>query len=790
MNSKLFKDYDDMLAECKRLIIEDEDDSHDRAAIGAFYNGRETMSENDARREGIKEITNHLLGYDSLAASKEQITSTVVKSPTTFVIDIQNLPVEQKDQWSMQITQYFNDAINGSRRYRPVHESCAGEATLYGSTFYTFMDPYDWCPTTSRPLVPQGTGTLASEVPYAVVPDFLNLSRLYDIQESAERMDKSGYSSKWNMDAISACIEFLESNTGLGATAIGNTSGLITAEERELQSRSGLRGSNYRSEIPVFYVYQTRMEEEGRPVDCTLLARFTPDFRSAFQKKTGQPADFMLYDRERMFDSPESWLHPMFLDTQLGGKLTWHRVMGLGRLNYDPDVDTERFFNAAMQGSMEQLLRTYQVTSSADLDMVERWAGGSTASNVLPEGLNIVETGKSAGFQYAFNTIQMLRAVSQNHGNMALSNSGGSAGGAKQVNELEVQALERQGRNAEAISNRIDQVYDVQKGIGERMFKAFISADILPCDKGYPEIRYFQQCLKDAKIPIKFLREMRFGRPKNYCLKVNRVAGDGDKVRETMTNQILMSWLPRFSPEAQQVIMRRVVASATNDYQLSEELLPNQKKPDFNQQERAQNEDQTMIQRALLQYISPIRPDDLNMVHIPEHFADMQALLTAGQQGTWTQVDAAAFQSIGQHVMQHIQMVDGVDHQLFKQLMDQVQRFSQVADGLTRNMQRQQQSQAAPMTQNDQVKAQLAQQRLQLDAQKQQDLVSHRQTMAELAYHKEGRATATDTRRMAIDENNQALMQLNSDQSALQQKIDNVMAGQGTGKTPLSDQQQ
>lgn len=797
MNEKTFRNYDEMLQECAKLITDDEGDAEDRATICAFYNGRETMSESEAKSQGIKEITNHLLGYDSLAASKEQITSLVTKSPTTFIVESYNAPMMVRDKWSMQVTEYLNEAINASRRLKVTHESIAGEATLVGSGFYCFMDPYDWCPSSRRPLVPLGTSTLANEIPYAMVPDSLSLAKLYEIRSSSKRLELKGVKSKWNMKAIEDCIKFLEGNVGNASTISGSgvTNSMQTRDEQETSRQSGNGGSSFRSTIPVYYVYQTRLDEPDRPVDVTLLARYTPDWRAS-QAKDGNIVDFMLYDRERLFKKPKDWLHPLFLDASLGGEASWHRVMGLGRLNYDSDVDTERFFNAAMQGSMEQLLRTYTVESSADADMVERWASGEGMSNVLPDGVKIAEMGKSPGFQYAFNTIQMLQSNSRRNANMALSNSGGQSGGAKQVNELEVQALERQGRNAEAISNRINEVYDTIQGVGERIFMSFLRSDVLPLDKGYPEIAYFQHKLKDAKIPIEFFREMHHGRPKNWCLKVNRVAGDGDKVRETMTNRMLMGWLDRFSPEAQQKIMRRVIASETNDYALSEELIPIQQTPDFKQQSRAQNEDETMIRRAMLQppYVAQIQPDDVHLVHVQEHLQDMGALVAAGQGqpgpdgnptgGAWGPPQFASFMSIGRHAGQHIQAINVVNKNLGKQLLDQLQQLTKLAEGLQSNAQRAQEALQKALSPADQANLTLKAAQFHQGQIEHQDMKEHRQTMAELAYAKEGRNAADNSRRIALEEGNADYQHLADLQDTTNKRVDSILAGEGKGKTP------
>lgn len=224
MNRRQFRDYSDLMDEADKLVEDDRDDSEDRATISAFYNGMETMGEEEAKRRGVTELTNHLFGYDSISASKEQIASTFTKSPTTWVIECDGPDEARRQKWSMAVTKHLNDAINASRRFKPVHESVSGDGTLYGSAFYCNFDPFDWCPKAMRPLVPRETGILAGDVPYACIPDRVFLSDLYRWKQVAKRQNERGIPTAWNLKGINDAIEFLEGNTGTKASATNSSS--------------------------------------------------------------------------------------------------------------------------------------------------------------------------------------------------------------------------------------------------------------------------------------------------------------------------------------------------------------------------------------------------------------------------------------------------------------------------------------------------------------------------------------------------------------------------------------
>jgi hypothetical protein len=778
MNRKQFRDYDDMLQECVKLLEDDDDDSYDRAAIGAFYNGTETMSEEDAKRRGVTELTNHLFGYDSIQASKEQVYSVCAKSPTTWIIECDGPNETIRQKMSMVATKALNDAINCSGRYLPVHGSAAGEATLYGSAFYVFMDPSDWCPKSKRPLVPRETGILPSDVPYACIPDRLTLADLYRFREISKRQEKRGDKSYWNTKGLNDAIKYLEHNTGFGANASGQSDGRDTNEEIEAAEQQGADSpSSYRASIPVFFMISARSDEKGTPCDLTVLARHTAEYKTQ-RAKMRDPVDAVLFDRERKFAKPNDWLSPLFMDCSIGGEASWHRTMGLGRLNYASDVDLEGFFNDAMQGSKEQVRRLFSVANGADMDRIEKWASGEEYSNVIPEGVTVVEQGKSANFQYAFQAMQMLQQHTQRNGNMALSNTQGMQRGVK---ELEVQALERQGRNAMAISNKIDGVYKTQEAVGYRMLKTFLDPNIRPGDKGYPEVAYFRYLLEKGGVPIEFLRQKNDYGYINFKLKVNRVAGDGDKVREQMVNRMMMQWLPMFSPQAQQVIIRRVLASETNDHALAEELVPVDPQPDFRQQDRAQNEDQTMIQRAGSGYVAPIKPDDIHLVQIPEHIADAGAIINRGRNGIWDALSYAGFQAIGQHAMQHIQLAEAAQKGSAKQQADILQSLAREADVLERKFrQEQQQQQIDPV---EQAKLRLSYMQEDRKEREFSALDEHRSNSLALSVAKEGNRSVEANRKIARDDQSAAYQNLATEQQVMQAKTDSILSGQGKGKT-------
>jgi hypothetical protein len=746
MNNKYFDTAEDALRECDQLAKDDRPHSEDRSTLSSFYNGRQTMTECEADDAGVSELTNHLFGYDSINTAQEQIFSMYSKSPTLFNLITDGAPDGLDQKWSMEATQFFNEAIKDSGRLKPEFKAFAGEVTLYGSFHFCYYDNYDWCPRARRPLAPLGTGIVPADGDYYALRDELSLKDMYAAIRREERLRKDGFDTGWKIDALKESIRVIEENfkdENADTTTSANSGTEFhgpTAEEAEINRQiNATNAERYKLSLPVYYLYTSRPDEPGSPYDLTIIARYPAAISNA-ASKNGKVLPKLLFDKEKFFPEASELLHSFFIDCNIGGKTLWHRTMGLGQLNYDSDVDVEEFFNDAMQGSKENLRRQYVVSNAADTEAVNRWLSGDEWSNVIPDGVNVAEVAKNPNFQHAFTTMEMLRQLSRTNAAASISNSEG----ARATNELEVQALERQGRNAESIASRMNDIYDGMEGLGQTILGRFLNKSILPVDKGYKEIKFFQDKMKEAGIPLEFFAEKKNGEFVNVQVKPNRVAGDGNKVKETMVNRMLEQRLPLYSPQAQQKILRRITATDTQDYDLAEDLVPLNQEIDGGQINVANNENQSSLHRGLTGYVPPLNGDDIHQIHVPEHIGGLEALIAKGQlpEG-WDEMDMGGFQSMLQHLQLHMQQLIGAGNK------EVVNRFSQIIQGLVRqaqefanNLQAKREAEQQQIEPEKMAKLQLEGAKLQLETRKQDALEEHRDE--ELDFKKEKAGVQTD----------------------------------------------
>jgi hypothetical protein len=517
--------------------------------------------------------------------------------------------------------------------------------------------------------------------------------------------------------------------------------------------------------VPVYFFYVARPDEEGTPFDLIILARWTPAQRDrATKQKMILPV--VMYECERKYENAHQWLNPYFIDTSIGGEPSWHRVMGLGALNYEADVDTEQFFNTAMQGSLENLRRTFRVESQADWELIAKWNQGQTPSNVLPPGLKSDEAVKNPNFQYAFTTMQMLQGLSRRNASSAIGNTGDSSS-----NELEIQALERQGRNAEALAARMSDIYDATDALGLEMFRRMLQPVPMASDPGYEEIVAFQKRLRKDGVSVDLLRKWMKNNEGQVCVETSRATGDGDRVRMVMVNQMLMNRLHLFNPQAQQIILKRVTAQETQDYKLAEELVPYEKKADANQVERANNENQACILRAITGYVPERNPDDLDMEHVPEHFGGMQGLLAIGQAKGWTQIELAAFKALGSHAAMHIQAVKAIKEQadVANQMMHTLEGIAKQGQEFANNLEQSEQDEAK------QKELELKERNQMLKERGQVALEQHRAAALDLSKRKQASKEVIEAQRLADQENDGAHRRMMTEVEMVEGKKDKII---------------
>ena len=681
-----YQSEDDVLSECSRLLREDLTPSQDRANISAFYNGQETLSQDEAEERNVSSLTNHLLGHDSLKAAHEQIFNIYVRPKELWGLTIESGPWEEviRDSWGMRMSQKINQIIKRSRRLKPEWNGVSGEITLHGRAVMLHQDNFDWCPMMRMLYVPRGTGTTPESITYGCIPDRLHVADLERYMKMAK--DKG----PWNKPAIEQALKFLKNPEEPPMQQQNAQSSVVekSPETREYDVQSGIGCSTtHRTSIPVFYFYEVDHSKPDKPVSMTIVADYTHDYTDKLEEM-GELPEKTLFKKEAHFKSVNQWAHLFFIDCNIGGPTSYHRTLGLGRLNYEADVDIEEFFNEYLQGIREAMRRVWKMKNSSDIETARQFQ--SEFQNIIPEGFDAVQFQHIPNFQHALAPLQFLRQQTKANAGSSFNNLGVGTS-----EELEVQAIERQSRSASAVASKMADIYECLDALGEEIVRRFVFAPNVPSSPGYRDVKEFRDWAEENQIPIEEIAKMRNGKFCYLKIRTSREAGDGNAVMENMVNGALIQNLSLYSPEAQQLIKRKFTASLTKDSDLAEVLVPYQQEPDPDQEMDADQESDLAMREGILGVPIPTRRKDIHMRHIPRHMRALQALLAKGEVRGWDQMDMAGFQTLGAHVVLHIQAhgANPANSQEARGLMQGLQNMASQAEKFVQNMQQQQESQ-------------------------------------------------------------------------------------------------
>jgi len=710
MNKDLFEDANDLKSACEAIMRIDYPFSKERAIVSAFYNGLEIEDdcEDDDQDSGI---VNHLLGHDSISVVRDQIESLYSKSKNFWNVEVKGLTLNQRQKMSSEVTSILNSVIKDSRRFKGPWKSMCGDLALHGNGTFAFLDLEDWCPTFCRPIVPPGTSTVPSEVLHLVIPAKMGLRDL----EKYYRLGKDNKESGWKTDLISSVIERIKegySEESGGASELDES-----PEDIETGKQSGGFTSN---EVPVFFSYQGRPDRPGSPFDLTIILR---DYISGDDESPID--DIVLFDKEEFFEN-SSWLHPFFLDCMIGGNSEWHRVTGLGRINYESDSDREVFLNEAIAGSKESFRRLWKRVDSGDPERVNRWISGEDRSDIIPEGLDVVELGKSTNFQHAMSMLGVLSNISDRNSNSAISNRNGRGS----TNELEIQAQDRLSRNAEAVSRSIEEIYESLQPLGAEVVRRFLNTSISESDPGYDEISLFQRCCERQGISVEFLGQTDHGKFLNISVKPNRAIGDGSHSRQLQIAQNLERRFPMYGPDAQKSILRKITAMDSGDYEMAEELVPDEEVQDIDQVRAASIENEQIKTSSILGEAIPIRDEDQDEVHVFFHMKEMQVMIRRGQinPNYWTPQQTIEFRGFGQHIMAHISKLIASDQTRSSgiRLQEQLKQLAQASEQLVSIADKKARESENPIDPVDREKLLMDREKLKLDQEKHAAIIHDR----------------------------------------------------------------
>lgn len=695
--SEFFDNVDDLVNEKNNLVRYNKDRSEREKIVRAFYNGQDTMSEGEAEEAGRDDITNHLLGHKAISKMESRIYQIYASSRDFIEVKIDTNTPEKDMTLGLRLSKLLSDAVRHSGMFASLWRSCSGELNLTGRAPLLFDSPEGWCPFFApKLLLPTGSPIVSSEISYAFNPKEMSMAALKRLKKASE--SKGGLIDG---EAVSELIEILKeqinNNSKMGGSnddRNGHESGSSVTDENSITDAR-------KTTVNVWWYYELVRKDNGEiRIDATL---FTEALVYTVGKQQKTMNSKVIGFIEDLIDQPESWLHLMVLDSEIGGVKTYDTTKGIAELSYNSDLDTEEFLSMMIEGDKARAMPRFQEDEGANPDAILDWDPKDEA--VVPKGIK--EFRLSGGSNALMTPFQILSGNSA--GLTSDPQSSGNSG------QLRVQALQAQRSAQEMEVIRMQDIYSSLDLVLSEMAYRFMVATQSSAARGYKDIQWFRNEARKAGIDIKELGKREHGRFCYMEVRARRLNGGGLLDNQVQGAQMMLQNISAYPPESRPIILQRATAALTQDPDFADYVV---KLPPvvINQQRIvAENEFDTILRRASLGQPLPIMPGDIDQDHVPVHLMDMQAKLMDHSVIPWTKLDAAGFKLVGDHINQHItrMLSSPVSNKEAELYTKQLQQFAAMGDQIIQQLMEQEQMQqeaeggGPPLTQKERAELQL-----------------------------------------------------------------------------------
>lgn len=679
-------------------------DSQDRAELKRWYRGGPLDVESDDW--DVVGDQNFLLGYRYISKAFSELYSVLTRGRGMFQVKLNYASVSQTRKRYIEETasKELNRIIKKSKRLRMPYREVCGNAVMFGTPFLYRIDPYDWCPISDgAPLMPRNAPADIYSDEFLEWGFRASLTGKFILDQlKLSKSRKEG--GRWNIKGLEDLLD------QLFASQNNETASMFYPRERtpeEIESevyRNAELSNVLDTSIPVYWFFRKRVDNKGK-VDLYCVSRYGEAVGSTMtgitiahpKSRTGVTVDPELFYEEARFERVDECLFPFHLDVSPGGELMMHEILGLGRLNYDIDKKVAELINVGLAGIEDDFTPLYTAQDHTSLEHLEQlMQNGLRRNAVLPEGIAPAEKGHRTknyqqlfGMTAFFTEAESLNASSFNAGNPSRGR-----------NELEVQALERQAESQRSVTNRMIAWNEAGDALAKAIFDVFSDGGLIQTDRGYPEVKEFQDRMKELGISMEEIA------PELVDVHMQRLFGAGDRAIALNTLGAMMQNRGSYSPQTQEEILREWTAVMVDDYELAHHWVPEDPDPDYNQIGRAQSENNTALTQGVLPMV---RPDDNAMIHVPQHAQGLATFLQSAQATGLDQDEAQRVTVLLAHMMHHQPQVAAVNPDMAKSMNQLMKQLAAAAEKLI----------IQPPTPQEQVRTQVAVQNAQLNERKQ-----------------------------------------------------------------------
>lgn len=545
--------------------------SRRRAQIDELANGFPPYTEQEATAEGLEVNTNDLTLSKILHDARRQFSVAHLTPDPLYTVTLDYGPVWKRQKWQSSITKNINRIIKGSLPYLEARRSVFANVVRQGPGPMAWDDQDYWAPEAvaiEDIYLPSNTLLTMKNLP------FFARYRQYTAREIYRQTHGPKVDPAWNMPLVNQCVEWVDQQSRV---LMGTSWSEVWSPEKEqerMKENSGLYASDAVPTINCFDFYF--WNDEGKKCGWNRRIILDPwgmpgpgsvaglvDNASPDSRKLDFGKGQFLYDPgDRVYcDKLSKMIHFQFADASAVAPFRYHSVRSLGFLLYSVCHLQNRMHCRFNEATLESLMQYFRLSNPADMDR----PGHIKLINkgVLREGVNFVPRADrwQVDTRLASDAMALNRQIMAD--NSASFTQDFDLGDDDNSRETATRTNAKVNASAALVSSMLSQSYEYQ-----RFQYQEISRRLCKPNSRDPEVRDFRKrCLKDG-VPEEALNV------ECWDVQPNRVLGGGNKTMQIGIADRLWQMRPVLDPEAQKQVDRIRIVAYSDDYNLSEALVP------------------------------------------------------------------------------------------------------------------------------------------------------------------------------------------------------------------------
>jgi hypothetical protein len=696
------------------LINDDQIASYRRSQIQGIIDGNPPYNEQQLREMGQADRINVNWGHAEAKVEAAVIPYFDILTSVGSYATVKTKygkDMGKREEWSRIITEEFHRLLSSSNpNFLAQHQVAHKELVIHGQACMYFPDGTDWRAKAIEPyalVVPKGSKVDWDNWEFCYILDELYCEQLYSYIEDEEAAQRGGWDVEQCREAImQARVDEQDQRRPW------------EWYQRELKNNA-LYYSYAKSKIikvAHFYV----KEYDGRISHYIFDRLNSTEFLC---QKIGR------YDKF-------SNAFTVFLNGVGNG--FYHGVRGLGQKVYKYAEAMNRVNNALMEGVILGSCVMFQPNSAADAEKLKTVQIGPY--RILPPGLNLTQANVSSNLSAAMQTAQFFQGQeSDDIGSFMPSVSGGGRKKSNKEVEMEI------GEKSRLTNTRAEiylQALDVHYA---EVYRRAANPNLIEEDHGGPEALRFQQACMDRGVPAAAMLDI-------DTVKATRSIGQGSSAARMQAMELIGQYLPQLPESNRKRVINANIAAIAGQTGVETFGIPEEVKPDGNDLSIASLENNALQQGGQVL----IDPDQNHYTHLTVHMQFAGSLVQAVQQ---QQVDprqvSGAMQAAIPHMLSHLQFLqeDPTRQEQHDAMNEQLSELMKIADQLNKYAQQIEEQEQAQMAQQQQgqqqdPKAMVAMNKIELDRMKFQNDAQIKQAKAQHQMQLQDKKTA---QRLMID---------------------------------------